>query len=210
MINLDRRNQPKYLFRFNVAWVTFLALWFSVAFSVLILIGSIYGESVIFFSVLAGVFALFLVALAIFLLVDNKLHKRLIEQRTAELEKEFTDMPFEEAERILKEKGIITDTGFVAKGGEVVPFHKAWLDLHYGLIASADIDIFVFSGENSLKKIAQYHLDSALYSFLVNKDTGIKNNRIFNILVNDKKEFAKRALQYSKVLSSKYIGSHGH
>ena len=212
MISLNK-NQPKYLYRLNLALVLFFILWFALGVPLTVTIGCIYSESVITYVVMACTFAVFFIGLAIFGIVGVKLNKRLIEQRTAQLEEEFTDMPFEEAEAILKEKGIITDSGFVVKGDvfgeEAAPFEEVWIDLYFSLAASAKIDICVFRNYNSFKRIAKYSLDCAMYNFLLNKDTRIKSNTVFNLLVKDKKAFAKWALYPAKIIYSKYKGSHG-
>ena len=203
MIKSDK-NIPKYIYKYNIAFICFFAVWFTAGAALMVTIGIIYSESVITYAVIASTCAVALIGIFIFWRVDIKLHNRAIEERTAELEEQFSEMPFEEAERILKEKGIITDEGFVVKDGRVVPFENVWIDLYYALLASADIDICIFEyiseQEISLKKLAQYRLDCALYNFLANKDMPIKNNNIFNLLVKDKKEFAKLALKYFKTL----------
>lgn len=199
MISSDK-NLPKYIHKFNIAFICFFAVWFTAGTALMVTIGCIYGESVITYAIIASTFAVAIIGAIILWRVEIKLRNRLIDERTAELEKQFPEMPFEDAERILKEKGIITDKGFIVKDGAAVPFEKAWLDLYYGLVASAKIDICVFENDGSLKKLAQYRLDGALYNFLINKDTGIKNNYVFNLLVKDKKEFAKLALKYFRTL----------
>ena len=212
MISLDKR-QPKYLYKLNLALTLFFILWFALGVPLMVTVGCIYDESAITYIVLGCTFAVFFIGLAIFIVVDKKLNNRLIEERTAQLEEEFTEMPFEEAERILKERGIITDSGFVVEsdvfGEEVAPFEEVWIDLYFTLAVSAKIDICVFGNESSFKRIAKYSLDCAMYNFLVNKDTRIKSNTVFNLLVEDKKAFAKWALYPAKIIYSKYKGSHG-
>ena len=215
MISLDKR-QPKYLYNLNLALTLFFILWFALGVPLMITVGCIYDESVITYIVMCCTFAVFFIGLAIFIVVDKKLNKRLIEERTAQIEEEFTDMPFEEAERILKERGIITDSGFVVKsdvfGEEVAPFEEVWIDLYFSLAASEKIDICLFSNKSSFKRIAKYSLDCAMYNFLVNKNTGIKSNTVFNLLVKDKKAFAQWALYPAKIIHSKaaiYKGLHG-
>lgn len=215
MINLDKR-QPKYLYKLNVALVLFFILWFLLGVPLMVTVGCIYDESSITYIVLGCTFAVFFIGFAIFIVIEKKLNKRIIEERTAQLEEEFCDMPFEEAERILKERGIITDSGFVVKGDmfgeEVAPFEEVWIDLYFSLAASAKIDLCVFSNKSSFKRIAKYGLDCAMYNFLVNKDTQIKSNTVFNLLVEDKKAFAKWALYPAKMIWSKaaiYKSLHG-
>ena len=210
MISFNK-NQPKSIYKLNVALVTFFAFWFTAVVAVMVTIGCIYGESVITYAVMAGGFAFFFIGLAVFWLIDNKLHKRLIEQRTAELEKEFSEMPLEEAERILKERGIITDNGFVVKsdgvfGSDVAPFDKVWIDLNYtSLFKSVNMEIVLFY-KDSGKEIDVLRLDRELYNFLANKDTEFKSNPDFDLLIKDKKEFATQVLKYCKTLRLDFSG----
>lgn len=180
MINLSRKNQPEYLFRLNVALVCFFVFWFTAGTAVMVTTGCIYGESVITYAVMGGVFALFFIGLAAFWLADNKLHKRLIDERTAELEREFCDMPFEEAERILKEKGIITDTSFVANadgvsGKEVVPFEKARLIFNINTISEVRLEIRMYDTDGGTRK-ATYDFDKAMYNYISAAETNLKDN----------------------------------
>lgn len=209
MIRLDKKNLPSYIYKLNVALVAFFAFWFTAVVAVMVTIGCIYGESVITYGTMIGGFALFFLGLAVFWIADNKLYKRLINERTAELEKEFVEMPYSEAERILKEKGIITDIGFAVGGvfgSEILPFEKCLFGLSFELLKSADIDLWIFIQDNQAdvkfnsEKKAKYRLDCALFNFLANSDTEIKNNDEFNLLIRDKKQFATNALKHQKTL----------
>lgn len=210
MISLDKKHLPKYLYKLNLALVLFFALWFGLGVPLMVTIGCIYDESVITYAVMASTFALFFIGLAIFAVVDIKLHKRFVEQRTAEIEKEFCDMPFEEAERILKENGFITDTGFIVDnadvfGNEVVPFEDALFNFcFFQLTFSINMDIELYRADGEFGGIIK--LDRALYNFLANKDTDIKNDFAFKLLIKDKKEFANFALKYNRMLKVNFRG----
>ncbi len=198
MINLSRKNQPKYLFRLSVALVSFFAFWFTAVVAVMVAVGCIYGENVITYAVMGGGFGLFAIGLVIFFILDKTFYNRNILKLTAELEKEFTDMPFEEAERILKERGIITDTGFVVSNDGVfseklVSFEQAWLKVSCKLVSKLSIDVVLY--DDNGEKACKYELDSALYNFLQGKETELTCNQFFNLLVNDKREFTKQALK---------------
>lgn len=205
MISFDK-NLPKYLYKLNVALVTFFAVWFTAVVAAMIAIGCIYGESIITYAVMGGGFALFFIGLAIFWLVDNKLYKRFIDERTAELEKEFSEMPFEEAARILKERGIITDTGFVVNdgvfGGETVPFEKAHFIFKIDTVAGVELKIVLYTQGGGLKTV--YPFDRAMYNYVLFKDTNLKDNETLKLLREDKKEFTQTVLRYTKTFQWKF------
>lgn len=208
MINLSRKNQPEYLFRLNVALVCFFVFWFTAGTAAMVTVGCIYGESVITYAVMGGVFALFFIGLVAFWLADNKLHKRLIDERTAELEREFCDMPFEEAERVLKEKGIITDTGFVANTDdvfdkEVVPFEKARLIFNINTIPEVRLEIRMYAKDDATRK-ATYDFDKAMYNYISGAETNLKDNEAISLLRNNKKVFTERILPYTKIFQWKF------
>lgn len=205
MINLSK-NQPKYLYKLNVALVCFFAFWFTAVVAVMIAIGCIYGESVITYAVMGGGFALFFIGLAIFWLIDNKLYKRFLGERTAELEKEFSEMPFEEAERILKERGIITDAGFVVNdgvfGGETVPFEKAYFIFKIDTVAGVELKIVLYTEGDGPKTV--YAFDRAMYNYVLFKDTNLKDNETLKLLREDKKAFTQTVLRYTKTFQWKF------
>ena len=68
----------------------------------MVTVGCIYDENVITYIVMGCTFAVFFIGLAIFAVAYVKLYNRFINERVAELEEEFCDMQFEEAEQILK------------------------------------------------------------------------------------------------------------
>ena len=210
MISLDKKNLPKYLYKLNIALICFFAVWFGLGVPLMLTIGCIFDESVITYAVMIATFAAFFIGLAVFCVIDFKLQKRLIKERTAELEKEFVEMPFDESERILKERGVITDTGFVVYKGVdifdnlVVPFEKAWLGFNFGQFASRiKISIDLFSEEGYEPK-AVYNFDCAMYNFILGKDMGIKDNFYFKLFVKDKGAFAKFVLTPIKLFTFKY------
>ena len=209
MISFNKKNLPTYVYKLSVALVTFFVLWFTAVVAVMATIGVIYGESVITYAVMCGGFGLFFIVLGVFWLVDIKLHKRFIEERTAELEKEFSDMPFEEAERILKEKRIITDTGFVAKSGdvfgeEIVSFDKARFSFNISVISEVKYAINMYTADDMTRK-ATYDFDKAMYNYIKNIDSNLKNNEAIALLQRDKRQFSKSIFNYtSKVFQWKF------
>ncbi len=195
MISLDKKNLPGYIYKLNVALLIFFALWFTAGVAAMVTVGCIYGESVITYAVMGGVFALFFLGLAIFLIADNKLHKRLIDERAAELEKEFIDMPFEEAERILKESGVITDYSFIVNddgvlGKNTVPFESAKIEfLFYSVSTHIYLSASLYNADGKI--VESFELNRALCNFLRGKKIKILNAEHFELFVKDKKAFVK-------------------
>lgn len=210
MINLNKKVLPKYIYRLNVALVSFFAFWFTACVAVMVTIGIMYGESMITYGTMIAGFTLFFIGLAVFVFVEKKLHKRFVDEVTAELEKDFYDMPYEEAERILKERGIITDTGFILNndgvfGKEILPFEKAFFTLLFSVEAiRLNIKIELYIENNTLCFTAddlksEYDMDCALFNFLKDKDTYLKKIDFFNMLVNNKRELAQTIVEPYKI-----------
>lgn len=214
MISLNKKLLPKYLYKLNVALVSFFAAWFSLGVTLMVTIGCIYQESIITYAVMIATFAAFFIVLAIFCVIDVKLQKRLVKERTAELEKKFIPMPFDKAERILKERGIINDNGFITSKendvfGEkvVVPFDKASFSFGFSQFASQiylSIALYSKDDEGDGEAKAEYEIDCALYNFLLGKDTDLKDNYYFNLLIKDKSAFAALVLKGVKTVTFNY------
>lgn len=214
MISLNKKLLPKYLYKLNVALVSFFAAWFSLGVALMVTIGCIYQESVITYVVMIATFAVFFIVLAIFYVVDVKLQKRLIKERTAELEEKFIPMPFDDAERILKERGVITDNGFITSeenddfGEEVVvPFDKVSFSFGFHQFASQiylSIALYSNDDESDGESKAEYEIDCALYSFILCKDTNLKDNYYFNLFINDKSAFVTLVLKGVKAVTFNY------
>lgn len=203
MINLDKKNLPRHLYKLNVALVIFFVGWFVISTPIMITVGCLYGEKPINYIVMGVVFALYFIGPIIFIIIDYTLHKRFILQRTAELEEEFRDMLFEDAARTLEERGVITDRGFVVEGEgflkkQVVPFEEVLLSLDYlGLVSRVNIDIDVYWSNGDYAGNLQ--LDRAMYNFFKDKDLRIKDYKAFLLLVNNKRKFAEFALRQAKI-----------
>lgn len=210
MISLNKKLLPKYLYRLNVALICFFAVWFGAGIPLMVTVGCIYDESVITYAVMIATFAAFFIGLAIFVIVDLKLQKRLVKERAAELEEKFIPMPFDEAERILKERGVINDNGFFIFGedavfyNEIVPFDKACLSFQFGQYASQIVLSIVVYSEYSDEFKAVCDLDCALYNFLLGKNTDLKDNYYFNLLIKDKSAFVTLVLKGVKMFTFIY------
>lgn len=216
-ISFDKENLPPYVFKYNVAMLAFFIGWFIVCIPIIAAVGVVCGESPATYITMIALFGLFFIGLLILYIAAMKLRERLIDERTAEIEEEFADMPFEKAEAILKEKGIITESGFVAQsdvfGNTVIPFEK----LNYYVSARlyvfkrgsivqvwtrpSKIDVFLkvcTNGEEGVKFEDEYPLDGALYNFLDKRNliTDYEDNIDFAILKSDKRNFCRMALGY--------------
>ena len=194
MISLAK-NQPKYLYKLNLALVLFFILWFLLGVPLMVTVGCIYDENVITYIVMGCTFAVFFIGLAIFFAVGIKLNARLISERAAELEKKFAEMPFDEAADILKANGIIADCAFIIDDGGIfgkntLPFEAAQLEFtFYSVETQIFLGILIYDsdGENA----GGFELDRAAYNYLLNKRLKIINAEYFDPFVNDKKSFVK-------------------
>lgn len=217
-ISFDRHTQPMYVIKFNIVMVCFFIGWLILCTPTLITVGCIYGERPEFYITFGVLFGLFLVGVLILYIVALKLRERIVSERTAEIEEKFADMPLDEATRILKERGVITDDGFVSErgdlfGGKVVPFDRAEiLVLGNGQEIYADgqnfkvrthplyIETFVhlFDGVEVREPCATYDLDGALFNFIDKRDLikNLEENGDFIFLKLDKRNFCRRALGF--------------
>lgn len=200
-ISFDKENLPSYIYRFNIVLSAFFIGWFVVCIPVCCTVGCIYGENAVTYITMAVIFATFFIGLFIFLVIYLKLKRRLLEERVRELETMFADMPVEEAENILIENGVLTESGFLSDdddvfGKEIIPFDRAVTAFGFGAVASRIIlEIAVgFSDDGRVKAI--YKLDGALYNFLIKKNIGVGDNAMFKLLINDKQNFARSVLNY--------------
>ncbi|MDE6356256.1 MAG: hypothetical protein K2L67_03335 [Clostridia bacterium] len=199
MLSLDKKNLPAYIFKLNVAMVTFFALWFTVGVAAMVATGCVYGESVITYAVMGGVFALFFIALAIFLLIEKKLYKRLVGERAAQMEKEFADIPLEKAAQILTENRVINENGFICAENEVfgetaVPFGDACFAFGFYVEHTKIVLNIAVGRKGGDEACAILALDGALYNFLTKKGFDLSGSYVFDLFINDKKKFAELLL----------------
>ncbi|MDE7306047.1 MAG: hypothetical protein K2N33_01515 [Clostridia bacterium] len=151
-----------------------------------------------------AMFALFFIGLTIFYFLEIKLHKKLIVERTAELEKKYCDMPFEDAKRILKENEVISDTGFLVSekiavfNKEEITFENARLVFDIIQLAShIELSIVLFAGDSDMPK-AVYDFDCAMCNFIQGKNLNIINFEDFELFIKDKRAFAQLVLKDAK------------
>ena len=211
MISLDKKNLPPYIYKMNLAMVIFFAVWFALGIPLMVTVGCIYDESFITYAVMIATFACFFLGFFIFAFIDGKLHKRLIADRAEELERQFTLMPLEEAERALRERGIMTDGGFAVPedyvfGSEAVPLDKAWFGFDFCEYKTKIImKLILFSLDGDEPKAA-YDLDRALYSYMIATDA-FEDFSNFKLLEKDKLAFAKLVLSRAKTVTFKLRGN---
>ena len=79
MISLAK-NQPKYLYKLNLALVLFFILWFLLGVPLMVTVGCIYDENVITYIVMGCTFAVFFIGLAIFAVAYVKLYNSFINE----------------------------------------------------------------------------------------------------------------------------------
>lgn len=216
-ISFDKRNLPPYIYRFNVAMVVFFAASLAVLLAAGVAIGLTLGDDAEMYFVLSFL-AVFLAATLAFIIIGLRLRERLINERTAELEKQFADMPLEEATAELIRQGIITENGFVCDkdgvfGKETVPFEK----LNYGVYgqifiksghrfvqywtrpSNPDVFLSVRTDDSGIAEFQnEYPLDGALFNFIDKRGliTDYEKNKDFALLKSDKKNFCRMALGF--------------
>ena len=191
-ISFDKKNLPPYIFFYNVALITFLIAWLALCLPLMAVIGIIYGEAIITYITL------------IFVVLASRLRKRLVDEKCAEIEKLFVDMPIEQATQILKDKGVINESGFILKedifGNKVVPFDRMQF-LFYAYASLSEICFCIALAEKDDNKLqAIYSLDGALYNFL-NKygfDINYKewDKKAFSWIAKEKRLLCKAILGY--------------
>ena len=203
-LSFDRKNLPPYVFKFNVALICFFAAWFILCVPTMIVVGVIYDERIETYATMIALFGLFFVGLGIFYLISFKLRKRVIETNAARLEKEFADMPLDRAEEILKQKGVITDIGFVVGkddvfGAKIIPFERAECSA-FSYIGTFGIGIKVYvydaegeDGEDDVVLTA----DGALFNFLDKRNLiDLEDNAYFEYFKNDKRNFCRQVFGF--------------
>ena len=153
-----------------------------------------------------ALFASLLIFVIVFLVATLKLRKRLLKQRTEEIENEFSDMPFEEAESELTERKVITEHGLVANlgfyaGKLVVPFKEATVSLHAANIYTKVVAA-VLIRDLSGAVVASYILDKTLYNYLLKKGIRIDFQGYTSLMVSEKSRFVKYYLYGSEERTS--------
>lgn len=192
---LKKEFMPKYYKNISVWGLVALFAFLVVGLYVCIAIGLIFEENpVTYITIIA--YLLVIIAISVVIIVLSlRAQKRLILQRTEEIESEFTDLNFDEVTAALLEKRVITEYGFVANLGEyagvlVVPFKEATVSVYsaniYTKVCSA-VKITDMSGA----VIAERVLDSELYNFICKKGVNLNFVADSRLLVDDKAQFIK-------------------
>lgn len=215
-IRFDRENIPPYIFKFNVALVVYFAAAFAAFIAAAIPIGLCLGDFAEMIFCLCFV-AAFIAGTAAFYIVALRLRERLVAERAAELEKKFYDMPIEEAEKILTERGVIKENNFVCTHGDIfgekpVPFGKAEVYVYESacdiilkghavktVTHPLKIEIYadIYDGVDVSEPCARYKLDCALFNFLDKRNlVNYEDNRGFYYLKTDKKNFVRKAFGF--------------
>ena len=210
-IRFDKENLPPFIFKYNVAWISFIAAWFILCLPMMIATGYAFGDSIETFAAIFGLFGVLILGLIIFHIVALKLRIRLVDECAAALEKEFVDMPLEQAEQILKDNGVINDYGFIADEGDVfiadegdvfgistVAFDIAEFALYAHAEGSRVACIAKIQCDENYDTIRTVVVDCALYNFLQKRNFHIdlESNKDFALLINDKKNFCRRAFGF--------------
>lgn len=203
-ISFDKKNLPPYIFKFNIALVVFFAAWFVLCLPAMIAVGCVLDESPVTYITMIAMFAVFFLGLLIFCTVAFKLRRRLVEERAAQIEEQFADMPLNEATEILKREGRITDYGFITNvgdvfGNRVILFEKAEFCFYPGAFAS-EIWFMAEINDSDSEDGFGYacEVDRALFNFLDKRGFNLdwEDNKSFAYLKYDKKNFVRKALGF--------------
>lgn len=192
---LKKEFMPKYYRNVNI-WsaVAFCAV-FIIGLCVCVAVGLVFDESPVTYITMIVYFAVLIAILIVYMVLGLRARKKLILQRTEEIESEFSDLNFDEVTVSLSQKRIISEYGFVANLGEyagalVVPFKEATVSVYsaniYTKVCSA---VRITNASGAI--IAERILDNELFNFICKK--GVKLNFVANsrLLVSDKKKFVK-------------------
>ena len=203
-IRFDKSNLPPLIFKFNIALICFIGAWFLLCVPTMVVVGVIYGERVETYATMIALFGLFFVGLGVYYLVALGLRKRIVEINAVQLEEEFTDMPLDKAEEILKQNGVITDDGFVMRqddvfGNKTIPFERAACSAFAYIGSSgAGIKVYVYDseGEDGEDDVV-LTVDRALFNFLDKRNLiDYKENIYFEIFKKDKRNFCRKVLGF--------------
>lgn len=224
-IRFDKQNLPSYVYKFNVALICFFVAWFIICVPIMVAVGYVNGENIATYVTMLSLFGVVSAGLLIYKLVALKLQKRLVDDCAAQLEGEFINMPLEEAEEILKQRGIISDDGFVLPkkdvfGKRIIPFEKAQCEVYpiasyqWKLYKEAinalpykpdekfyiNVNVHVYDGDGDEETELYVNLDRALFNFL-EKSNNIDCENI-ECLKKDKKHFCRLALGFNTKIKS--------
>ena len=136
-----------------------------------------------------------LVLCIVYIIIASKYQKKIILQRTQEIESEFVDLPFEEATATLIERQVIKDYGFIANVGGyagvlVVPFDEANVSVYSANVYTKVCTAIVITNREGVV-IAEHMVDNVLFNFICKKGVRMNFVGLSKYLVSDKKEFVR-------------------
>ena len=180
-----------------------ISLWSAVALCAVLIIGlcacvavgMVFDESPVTYITMIVYFFALIAILIVFMVIVVRVQKKLLAQRTEEIESEFVDLPFEEVTATLLKKRIITEYGFLANVGEysgqlMVPFKEATVSVYSANIYTKVCSAIVITNASGAV-IAEHILDNELFNFICKKGVNLKFVANSGLLLNDKKKFVK-------------------
>ena len=202
-ISFNKKHLPTCVFKFNVALICFFAAWFALCVPAMVTVGVIYDERVETYATMIALFSVFFVGLGIYYLIALKLRNRLVEVNAVRLEEEFTDMPHDKAEEILKQRGIISDNGFVMKdddvfGAKIIPFDRAECSVFASMSTSGiGLKVYIYDVEGDDGADMVLTVDGALFNFLDKRNLiDYKGNIDFGYFKKDKRNFCRQVFGF--------------
>lgn len=191
---------PKYMKVFNIA-APIVILGILIAFFAAIIFSVAVAPELNLAGKITIVFLVALVIAAIVLIsLVAAFNKKLVAQRKAELEKEYSFMPFEKAQEALISRGVISEKGFMVPhlaGGEVVPvlpFDDAVVHLFSANVCSKVLTVATICNKQG-GIMAEYMLDKELYNYLQNGKFGFRHYGGSELLFGDKGAFVKKVIK---------------
>ncbi|MDE7083073.1 MAG: hypothetical protein K2O89_05150 [Clostridia bacterium] len=160
------------------------------------------------FAVLVFLVGLFVIGISVGVASYNRT-KRLVCEREAELNAKFSDTPLEEAEKVLLQKNVITEHGFVANedayaGKQVVPLNEIHITF-YSSVVSTEIFTVALIADSGNNVIARYIVDNPLYNYILKKGIRCTFYGDTDVLLTDRSEFVRKNLNIDKTSKYAYV-----
>ena len=192
----NKKFMPSYMKRMNIALPVVVIAIFVIGVAAIFLLPSDYTTVAVI-----GLFVALIAALIVLITLTVVFNNKLIKQRKEELENEYTEMSFEDAQAALLARGVITETGIVipsmAGGGDVIPnlpFKDATVYMFSASIGTKVLTTVSFC--NSAGGVmAEYLVDRELYNYLQNAGFNIVYYGGSNLIFGDKGVFVKKVIK---------------
>lgn len=206
-MRFEKENMPEYQYKFLYRGVLpglIFILGGALICTGLVIIGAVL-EIMLLGVIPVCIYACVTVILLILLVVNSKMvSKRLIDDKTEEFEKFYSSTDYEMAMDALATENIIVD-------GKLISYDEKEPFCAQSSFKLEDCDIiffcrtmsgkywlmFLFYKKDSYEDIAEFDMDQNLYTYFAHNPHLIKNNVLFRLFVENKREFVKLMLKYN-------------